>query len=124
MADTHAIEHMKENSNEVQDVVHEFEQVWKEPQVGIHVAELIKTGAIEKSESPFAAPVVIVPKKDETFRLCIDYRALNTKTVRDIHPLPFLDSLLYKMRNAKFFTTLDPNAGYYHILRMTACPSG
>lgn len=80
-----------------------------------HVKELLEVGAIEESESPYAAPVVVVDKKNGEHRLCIDYRKLNSQTVRDAFPLPHLNTLVFKMRQAKLFSVMDLKSGYYQI---------
>uniref|UniRef100_A0A224Z7U7 RNA-directed DNA polymerase n=1 Tax=Rhipicephalus zambeziensis TaxID=60191 RepID=A0A224Z7U7_9ACAR len=77
--------------------------------------EMIDTGAVRPSESPWAFPVVLAPKKDGTARLCVDYRKLNAVTVRDSYPLPAISSITYALGNAKFFTTIDCSRGYLQI---------
>jgi transposase InsO family protein len=79
------------------------------------VSELMAQGFIEKSCSPFAAPVLFVKKKDGTLRMVIDYRALNAITVKIRYPLPRIDDLLDKLGQAKYFTSLDLMSGYHQI---------
>ena len=55
------------------------------------IQDLLKCGVITKSRSPYAAPVVLVRKKDGSFRLCIDYRGLNIITIKNKFPIPFID---------------------------------
>jgi hypothetical protein len=59
------------------------------------------------SNSPYASPIVIVRKKSEDIRLCIDYRALNKITVKDNFPTPLIEDHLDKLRQKKYFTSLD-----------------
>jgi hypothetical protein len=59
-----------------------------------HIRELLEKGFIHPSSSPWGAPVIFVPKKDGTQRLCVDYRALNEVTVKNKYPLPRIDDLL------------------------------
>lgn len=77
--------------------------------------KLITQDIIEECDSPYAAPVVMVPKKDSGIRICIDYRQLNAKTVPDRYPLPRIDDLLHSTKQAKIFTTLDLKSGYYQV---------
>jgi hypothetical protein len=58
-----------------------------------HIRELLEKGFIRPSSSPWGAPVIFVPKKDGTQRLCVDYRALNEVTVKNKYPLPRIDDL-------------------------------
>ena len=57
--------------------------------------ELVEREFIRPSISPWGAPVLFVKKKDDTWRLCIDYRQLNKVTIRNKHPLPRIDDLFY-----------------------------
>ncbi|GBN01029.1 Retrovirus-related Pol polyprotein from transposon 17.6 [Araneus ventricosus] len=71
--------------------------------------------AKEECESPFAAPVVLVPKPNGDIRLCIDYRKLNAITVPDRYPLPLMDTLLHDAKSIAFMSTLDLKTGYHQI---------
>lgn len=79
------------------------------------VAELLKQGVLQLSASPFAAPALLVKKKDLSWRLCQDFRHLNAMTVKNKYPLPVIDELLDELAGAKWFTTLDLRAGYHQI---------
>eukprot|EP00170_Pyropia_yezoensis_P003740 contig_15708_g3751 len=65
--------------------------------------------------SEWGAPVVIVPKKDQTPRFCIDYRRLNLVTKKDSYPSPRMDECIDSLGEATVFTTIDCNAGYWQI---------
>jgi len=72
-------------------------------------------GVIEPSSAEWAFPVVLVQKPDGTMRFCVDYRQLNEVTVRDVYPLPRMDDCIDFLGDAKVFSTLDCNSGYWQI---------
>nr|KAG5707511.1 hypothetical protein BaRGS_012015 [Batillaria attramentaria] len=80
-----------------------------------HLQGLLQSGAIVPSHSPYAAPVVLVRKKDGSLRLCVDYRRLNMKTVRDAYPLPRIQESFDALVGAQYFSTLDLASGYHQI---------
>jgi transposase InsO family protein len=84
------------------------------------VAELLESGRIEPSSSPYGAPVLFVPKPDGSLRMCIDYRELNKLTVKNKYPLPRIDDLMDNLSGAKYFSSLDLTSGYHQI---TLCPT-
>jgi len=69
----------------------------------------------EPSSAEWAFPVVLVPKPDGKIRFCVDYRRLNEVTVRDVYPLPRTDDCFDFLGDAKVFSTLDCNSGYWQI---------
>lgn len=78
-----------------------------------YIQELLVKGWIVKSQSPYAAPVVCVRKKDGSLRLCIDYRLLNKKTVPDRHPLPRIQDLIDTLGGYSWFSILDQGKAYH-----------
>lgn len=80
-----------------------------------HLQELLSSGVIRESESPFSSPIVVVRKKNGDVRLCIDYRKLNLQTVKDAYALPNLEETFSALNGSKWFTVLDLKSGYYQI---------
>ena len=76
---------------------------------------MLELGVIEKSRSEYAAPVVLVQKKDESCGFGIDYRNLNKITKFDAEPIPNMDSLFVELGDANFFTKIDLAKGYWQI---------
>ena len=77
--------------------------------------KMIEMGVIRPSTSPWASPVVIVPKKDGGIRSFIDYRKLNKTAKCDAYPMPHIDDVIEKVGKARYFSTLDLARGYWQI---------
>ena len=80
-----------------------------------HLDKMLAAGVIQYSESDWASAPVLIRKKDGTVRWCIDYRALNEKTVKDQYPLPLIEDCLDTLSGTLYFSTLDLASGYYQI---------
>ena len=79
------------------------------------VKDMLQQGVVQPSTSPWASPVVLVKKKDGSYRFCVDYRKLNLVTEQDAHPLPRVDDLLDSLNGNCLFSTLDLRSGYWQV---------
>ena len=79
------------------------------------IHDLLETGVISKSKSPYASPVVLVKKKDKTLRVCVDFRKLNARTVKDSYPIPRISETLQALSGAEWFCSLDLQSGYLQV---------
>jgi hypothetical protein len=77
--------------------------------------DLLAKGFIRPSKSPWTFPVLFVEKKDDSKRLCVDYRALNAVTIKNKYPLPRIEVLFEQLKGAKIFSKIDLNSGYHQL---------
>jgi hypothetical protein len=78
-----------------------------------HIKELLEKGFIHPSSSPWGAPMIFVPNKDDSRRLCVDYRALNEVTIKNMYPLPRIDDLFDQLHGAP---KIDLRSGYHQLI--------
>lgn len=87
---------------------------WKD-HIDQQIDDMLKEDVIEKSSRPWASGVILVRKKDGSFRFCVDYRRLNNATIKDAYPLPKIDETLDHLSGARWFSTLDLSSGYWQV---------
>jgi hypothetical protein len=81
----------------------------------IQLQDLLEKGFIRPSSSPWGCPAIFVKKKDQTLRMCVDYRPLNEVTIKNKYPLPRIDILFDQLTGARVFSKIDLRSGYHQI---------
>lgn len=84
-------------------------------QVREHLQQMLDSGIIRRSRSPWSSNVVWVKKKDGTLRQCVDFRQLNARTIKDSYALPKIEELLDALSGSKYFSVLDLKSGYHQV---------
>lgn len=118
---THEIKHQLRLSDNKPMYTRNYRQAPKQKaEIKKQINQLLEQKIIRESNSPWSCPVHIVPKKidstgEQKYRLVIDYRKLNDKTIEDKYPLPNIDDILDKLGRAQYFTTLDLVSGYHQV---------
>ena len=79
------------------------------------VKNMLEAGVIKESKSPYSSPIVLVRKKDKGLRICVDFRQLNRKTIKDAYRIPRIKETLKTLQGAKWFCTLDLQSGYLQV---------
>lgn len=83
--------------------------------VNKQIDQWLNEGIIQNSRSNYSSPIVLVKKKDNSHRICVDYRKLNKKIIKDRYPLPVVEDVLEKLYDSSVFTTLDLKNGFFHV---------
>lgn len=77
--------------------------------------KMLELGIVEKSNSAWSSPILLIKKKDNSYRFCVDFRKVNQVTEKDAYPLPYVSSILDRLRGATFITSLDIKSAYWQI---------
>ncbi|KAA0054961.1 Transposon Ty3-I Gag-Pol polyprotein [Cucumis melo var. makuwa] len=106
--------HLKRDTNPVNVRSYHYAYHQKEGMKKL-VGEILASGVIRPSVSPFSSPVLLVKKKDGSWRFCIDYRSSNDVIVPDMFPIPVVEELFDELSGASLFTKIDLKVGYHQI---------
>lgn len=115
----HSVNHdhkilLLEGSNPVNQRPYRY-AVHQKTEIDKMVQGLLDAGTIINSSSPYASPVVLVKKKDNSWRLCVDYRNLNSMTIKDRFPIPLLEDLMDELGGSSVYSKIDLRAGYHQV---------
>jgi len=81
----------------------------------VYIEDFLKKGYILPSVSPWGAPILFVKKKDDTLRLCIEFKQMNTLTMNSKYTFPRIDDIFYQLRDPKIFFKIDLRSGYHQV---------
>ena len=88
---------------------------YKQKFIDEEVEEMLRLGVIERSNSPWSSPVCLAKKKDGSFRFCIDFRKVNEHTKRDAYPIPYISSILDRLRDTRFISSIDIKSAFWQV---------
>lgn len=94
---------------------------FKQKIINEELEKMLALEVIEPSKSAWSSPVCLIPKKDGSYRFCIDFRQLNAVTKKDAYPLPYISSILDNLREAKYISTLDIKSAYWQVPLAEGC---
>lgn len=103
-----------EGSNPVNQRPYRY-ALYQKTEIDKMVQSLLDAGTIQSSSSPYASPVVLVKKKDNSWRLCVDYRNLNSMTIKDRFPIPLIEDLMDELGGSSVYSKIDLRAGYHQV---------
>jgi len=106
--------HLKPNIEPVNQRVYRYSLVQK-AKIEKLIKDMLDNSLIQPSQSPFASPVFLVKKKDESWGFCVDYQQLNTLTIKNKFLIPIIEDLLDELTGATIFSKLDLTSGYHQI---------
>ncbi|UYV64395.1 K02A2.6-like [Cordylochernes scorpioides] len=113
---THLVKHQIRTTSDIPIRKNPYRVSLKERKIiSDQINSMLKNGIISHSSSPWASPIILVKKKNGTFRFCVDYRNLNSVTVKDQYPLPRIDDCFDSLHGARYFTSLDLCSGYWQV---------
>ncbi|UYV71916.1 hypothetical protein LAZ67_9001140 [Cordylochernes scorpioides] len=84
-------------------------------EIQTQIEQMLQYGIIAPPVSPYASPITLVTKRDQTKRFCIDYRKLNEIIAPDVHPLPLIETILDKLSKAKYYSSVDIASAYWQV---------
>lgn len=88
---------------------------FKQKIIDEELRRMLDMDIIEPSASAWSSPILLVPKKDKTYRFCVDYRALNAVTQKDAYPLPYVSAILDRLKGSKFLSSIDIKSAYHQV---------
>lgn len=105
------------NTGDAKPIKQRYYQVspYVQEKINKELDKMLQLGVVERSQSPWSSPVVLVKKSNGESRFCVDYRQLNKVTKRDAYPLPYVNMILDRLRDAKFLSSLDLKSAYWQI---------
>lgn len=112
---THLVEHVIKTDSPPIKKPHYRMSPYVLKEVDQELKRLVDSDIIERSNSPWSSNIVLVPKKDGTKRVCVDFRAVNKVSKKDSYPVPFVSDILDKLRDAKYLTSLDIKSAYWQV---------
>lgn len=83
--------------------------------IDAELQKMLDLGVVERSSSPWSSPILLVGKKDNSYRFCVDYRKVNAVTEKDAYPLPYVSAILDRLRGAKYISSLDIFSAFWQV---------